>query len=225
MSDNFGYQRSDSGNFLERRGGGGRRGETNSVYPCRRGLVEEAISVSIQDLGLVHRRRKMLRAADEGFPISISLGGKSLEAYLTFDIHRLPVRHEQWSDPARGDIRLWFVCSHCRRRARKLYIGPLHESDSNQELGCRKCKNLVYMSQYSGQRKWWRMSAAPIRRLLRQRNKLMERKSSQKVIRKLDEIERMLWIFKQRAVPKSPQRTATGKKRGYKNIELVFGLF
>jgi hypothetical protein len=64
----------------------------------------------------------------------------------------------------------------------------------------------------------------PIRRLLRQRNKLMQRTSSLKVKMKLEHIERMIYIFRQRAEPKSPRISSGGVKREYRDVDLVFGL-
>jgi hypothetical protein len=225
MSDNFGTYRSDSGNSSGSPRGELQGGRSDFAYPRRRVLVEEAFSITIQDLKRIHGRSKLLQAADRGLTIPISLDGKHLEVYMTFDVHRLPSRQVRWSDPSEKNVRLWMLCPRCWNRARKLFVAPLRLSDSEPKLQCRKCGQFVYMSQHCGHRKWWRMSAAPIRRLLHQRRKLMQRKSSARVITKLDEIGRMLWLFKQRSAPKGHKRTATGKKRGYKDVELVFGLF
>jgi hypothetical protein len=225
MSDKVPNQRSNSGNF-SKTFQGERQGEENIIqYTYRRRLVEEAVALTLPDLRRNCGRAVLLRAADQGTPIPIILNGKHLEVYMTFDIHRMPCRQERWSDPSSKNVRLWLVCSICWHRARKLYIDLLQLSDSDPKLQCRKCGHFVYMSQHCGQRKWWRLSAKPIRRLLQQQNELRLKKPTPRVVEKLDELERMIWLYEQRAAIKSPQRTATGRKRKYKNVELASRLF
>jgi hypothetical protein len=44
-----------------------------------------------------------------------------------------------WTACNYGGSRPWFLCPHCRRRARKLYLG-------DDGFGCRKCYRLVNLS-------------------------------------------------------------------------------
>ncbi len=225
MSDNLGINRSDSGNFRERLRRDGRGEGNDYLYSRRRVLVEESASISIEDIRKICGRSKMLQAADRGLTIPISLNGKHLEVYMTFDIHRLPSRQVRWADPSDGNVRLWMVCPRCRHRAKKLYLEHPPLSDSELKLGCRKCLGLRYQSQHCGGNTWWKMSARPIRRLLRRRNKLLARKPGPRVSEELDHIEKMIWLFRQRAVPKSPKRSSRETKRPYRDVDLVFGLF
>ena len=221
MSDNLCNLRLNSGNFrdMPRRGGHGER--KNFPYFSRRSLVEEVKSVDLQFLRQIHGRRIMLRAADEGRAIRILLDGKSLDVHLTYDIHRLPGHQVQWAHPENRNVRLWFVCSSCLHRARKLYLSP---SEEYPVLACRKCSGLLYMSQTCGRNRWWKLCAKPIRKLLRRSKRLMQRESSPKVTEELNNIERMIWLHQQRAAPKSHKGNARGIKRKYRDVDLVFGL-
>jgi hypothetical protein len=221
MSDNLRNHRSISGNFRERPHCG-RQGEGNNFsYSFRRSLVEEVVSVDLQYLRQIHGRRIMLRAADEGRAIRVSLDGKSFDVHLTYDIHRLPGRQVQWADPENGNLRLWFVCASCLHRARKLYLST---SAEHPVLACRKCSGLIYMSQLCGRNRWWKLCAKPIRKLLRRSKRLMRREASLKVTEELHNIERMIWLYQQRAAPKSHRGKARGIKRKYRDVDLVFGL-
>lgn len=221
MSDNLWNHRFNSGNFRERPRRAGQGEGNNFSYFSRRSLVEEVDSVDLQYLRQVHGRRIMLRAADEGRAICVSLDGKSFDVHLTYDIHRLPDRQVQWADPENGNLRLWFVCSSCFHRARKLYLST---SAEHPALACRKCSGLIYMSQICGRNRWWKLCAKPIRKLLRRSKRLMQRESGPKVTEELHNIERMIWLYQQRAAPKSHKGNARGIKRKYRDVDMVFGL-
>ncbi len=224
MSDNFGSQRPNSGNFGGSWHGEGHGGGKVFLYTRRRYLVEEAASVSIKDLQRNKGRQKILQAADNGSTIPISLNEKTFTLNVTYDTHRLPGRQERWSSISDGNVRLWLVCPSCRRRFEKLYIAPSGLSDDEHCLKCRKCARLVYMSQHCGRRKWWRLSAKPIRRLLRKRDALLRRNLSPNMAQELDHIDRMIWLYRQRAAPKGARRSSKGIKRQYRDVDLVFRL-
>ncbi len=54
-----------------------------------------------------------------------------------------------------GGKRWWFICPHCHRRCRIIYLAPgfLH-------FVCRICGNLTYESQQEGKSMWWPMFQA-----------------------------------------------------------------
>ena len=49
----------------------------------------------------------------------------------------------QATRPNFGGARYWYVCPHCDRRVRKLYI-----DDRSHSMACRRCFRLIYDSQY-----------------------------------------------------------------------------
>jgi hypothetical protein len=201
-----------------------RQGDANiSRYPSRRPLVEEALSVNTQDLRRIHGREKLLRAADEGNPISVQLGGNAFQVFLTWDAHRLPGRACRWSDVSQGNARIWLVCDSCRRKVRILYKSPLSPASGLPPLGCRRCLYLVYASENSCKTIWWKRIVKPIRRLCRRRKILFTRKRTRRVIEELNQIEGLIFIYIQRARKKPIPPKNRSRKRLYKDVDLILG--
>jgi hypothetical protein len=226
MSDNFGFQRPDWGNSPGRWRGERQAEGKYSSYPHRhrRVLVEECHPIDVRELQKLHGRKKLLRAADEGKPIKVHLGGHSFDAHFYWEPHRLPGRTEKWSDIGQGNCRIWLVCMHCRRKVRALYRNPLPLVSDLPPIGCRRCLRLVYACENSGKTKWWKKIVRPLRHLYRRREKLHMRKRTPRVIEELNRIEELIFVYTKRAEPKRRTRRPTGMKRPYRNVGLVLGL-
>lgn len=199
----------------------------HSIHP--RPLVEEVPSTSIANLQKEFGRRKLLAAVRDAKPVHFQVNGAWYSAYLYAAAHRLPGRIARWSDPDRGDARLWFVCIGCRRLRRKLYCLPYSEKiDSLSDIRCRLCHGLRYKSQNSGNRLWWKNIAAPLKQLLRHRERLIARKQTARVVARLAELDQAIWILRQRALSKSRSRKQAVRsepvhrtKRPYRDISIL----
>jgi hypothetical protein len=223
MSDNLGF-RPNWGNLSRRSHLERRMDRNNFPYPSRRPLVEEALFVNMRDVQQIYGRKKLLRAADEGRPISVQLGSHSFPVYLLWAPHHLPGRAERWSDISHGNCRIYFICPSCQRRIRILYENPRPLVSDLPPIGCRRCLHLVYASENSCKNIWWREIVRPLRHLYRQREKLFARKRTPRVAEELNQIEGLIYIYTQRAKPKRRTRILSGVKRPYRNVSMVIGL-
>jgi len=173
------------------------------LYPSRR-LVEECTEVTTAGLRAAIGRRAMLTASREGQPLRFQLSGNRFSIYLTWEPHRLPSRTLRWSDIDRGNVRLWFLCPGCRRRARKLFTFPEGPGSSNlADLRCRHCHRLTYLSSNSSGRKWYERGAKPLRKLVRERQRLLHRRfQTPRITQRLTEIEDDIFILTERLKPR-----------------------
>ena len=225
MSDNLNLSRSILGNSAEK-WQVGRQGDTSDFsYSYRRPLVEETHTVDTRDLQRIYDRTKLLQAADEGQSVKIRLQGQHLEIFLTWESHPLPGRPTHWSDFAQRNVRLWLICTQCWRRVGKLYLHPAEAVSGNRpEPGCRKCLKLSYQSQHCGGNKWWKQFAMPLKRLLRQRRRLLLRQNPRSM-KQLEKIDRSIWLLRERAVAKSRSRQGISHtnriKRLYRDLALI----
>lgn len=65
-----------------------------------------------------------------------------------------------------GGFRLYFLCTHCKKRVSHLYL-----PDGCELYRCRYCHNLAYLTQNRHRNKWWEHRD----KYERKRNKLMKR--------------------------------------------------
>jgi hypothetical protein len=202
----------------------GQREEKYSPYPHRRVLAEECLSVTMQTLRRIYGRRKLLKAADAGSPISVQLADhSSYSIHIYWEPHRLPGRTEKWSDIAQGNCRLYIICPCCQRSILILYKNPQSLVSDLPPIGCKRCLGLVYASENSCKNKWWREIIRPLRRLYRRREKLFARKRTCRVSEELERIEGLIFIYSQRANPKRRTRPPSGARRPYRNVGLILG--
>jgi hypothetical protein len=196
------------------------------LHPPKR-LVEECIALSTGDLKRLFGRKALLKAAEDARPVGVKLGRQSFSIYLVTEPHRLPGRRASLSDS--DLLRLWLSCFGCRRKVRKLFTYPIFPGSSRlYELLCRRCHDLAYLSENSGNRKWYRNIVKPLRRLEKERERLMRRVQSPRNLERLKELDQMAWILHQRAKPKSRPRKRPleasdpqPRKRRYRDINLV----
>jgi hypothetical protein len=223
MSDNSGI-RFISGNLTGRWDLERHMDKNISSDPSKNALVEEALSVNMRDLQQIHGQQKLLRAADEGKPISVRLGELSFDVYLSWEPHRLPGKIEKWSDISQGNCRIYIVCPSCRRKIRILYRNPRPLLPYLPPIGCRRCLHLIYASQHSGKTKWWKQIVRPLRRFYRLREKLLSLNRTRRIAEQLKHIEELIFVYSQRAKPKRQTGRLSGNRRQYKDIRLILGL-
>lgn len=190
-----------------------------------RRLVEECASVSIADLRHVFGKKTLLSAANDASPIKFQLGGHGFEIYVLTEQHHLPKTNRQTCDDSL--VRIWLVCLGCRSRARKLFTFPLAAgTNALADLRCRRCHHLTYMSVNCSGNQWW-LETDHLRRMLRRRKKLLAMKQTERMIAELEEIDRTIWIWRQRGIFRSRscrRRVETEpirSKRSYRNIALL----
>jgi hypothetical protein len=189
-------------------------------HSARRRLVEECRAVSIADLRAICNRQTLLKLAKEERSVRLPVRNHYFQVGLSVGSHRLPGGRVRRSDTG-GDGRLWLRCP-CGRRARRLYKDPL-VADMTSTLRCRKCLGLIYMSQNSGKCRWWSQIARPLRKLFRERSKLLARKPSPRVLAELDRVNGLIFGFTQRATLKRRSPGGSGVKRRYKDVSLLLG--
>jgi len=189
-----------------------------------RPLAEECISISLADLRQLFGRRELMKAAQDARPVHFEMLGNAFSIRVLAVPHRLPSGRFGLSD--REVTRLWICCFGCRRKVRKVYTCPKFAGSSTLIMpSCRQCLGLTYQSQNCGGNRWWRETARPLKRLLRRRERLRARKPSAKVEAQLQEVDRLIWILRQRAKPKSSARRrlpqSTGAKRPYRDLDPI----
>lgn len=188
-------------------------------------LVEEATSLSLADLKRQFGRKALLAAVRDACPVRCQVAGIWQLIYLIYEPHRLPGRRTKWSDPEAGNVRLWLVCPLCRGRARILYYHPYSTLSDSNSLGCRRCLGLRYLSQNSWNRVWFREIVMPLKRLMRSRQRLLQRMQTRRTMEMLGEIEELISIYRKRAETRVCRRHAKTMnyprtKRQYRNLDL-----
>jgi hypothetical protein len=196
-----------------------------SSYPYRRSLVEETASINLGTMLQKYGKPKLLKAADVGAAVRVKLGGDSVNVYLTWTTHRLPGKTCRWTSVAQGNAQIWLVCMTCKCRVRALYRNPLPQVQGMPEIGCRRCLRLIYASENSGKRKWWREIVRPLRRLYLKREKLLALKRTPRIVEELRQIEELIFIYTQRTKTKRRGKPPSGVKRRYRDARLAFGLY
>jgi hypothetical protein len=198
-------------------------------YPGKRRLVEECETVSI---GIVQRafgKKALMLAARRAEPLSLPVFGGSFDVWFVDQPHRLPGIRGRLPSLESGSRRLWLVCPGCRKKAAKLYFfyfAP--DSLALSDLLCRDCHGLVYQCQNCGGNRWYKQTARPLKRLLREKRKLLARPLSPRIAARLIEIDAEIRVLRQRVARKTPRpkqnfpyRTAARLRRPYRNLTLL----
>ena len=206
MSDNV-LGRAISGNFREASG-----------YSEKKRLVEECETISVHSLQRILGKNALIAAIRESRPLTISLSEGPAEVWLTYDLHRLPGKREHWSSLEDKSARLWLLCPACWRKVVNLHYYTHPGSTWRSPLLCRGCHGLAYLSVNAGGNRWYREVARPLRRLVREKWKLLAHRNPD--MARLLVLEKRLRALREQVRPKGPS-AATGRKRGYRDLRLV----
>jgi hypothetical protein len=185
----------------------------------RRFLVEETASADVGDLQRRLGKKVLLAAIWDACPLRCQVAGVWHSVYLTYDLHQMPGRAET--------SRLWFTCLMCHRKVRKLYVNPCASlTESFSSLGCRMCLHLRYQSQNSWNRKWWRDTAMPLKRMLRRRERLIRRPSLRNLAA-IAEMDEHVFVLTRRAMCRQKHRKpwTNPARRAYRDISLLVGRY
>jgi hypothetical protein len=96
------------------------------------------------------------------------------------------------------------------------------------ELLCRNCHGLVYQSQNCGGNRWYRETARPLKRLLKEKSVLLASCPGPRVEARLIEIDAEIRMLRHSVVRKTPRLNrefryapARRRRRKYRNLDLI----
>ncbi len=199
------------------------------TYPGKRLLVEECEKVSIGAVQKLLGKKMLIAAIRRAEPLSLPVPGGCFDLWFVDQPHQLPGIRGRLPSLESGSRRLWLLCPGCRRKAAKLYFFYLApDSLALSDLLCRDCHCLVYQSQNCGDNRWYKESARPLKRLLREKLKLLARPLSPRIGVRLSEIDAEVRMLRQRVARKTPRRSqesryrpAARERRKYRNLALI----
>lgn len=213
------------GNFHDRRG----NSEELSPHTGKRRLVEECESVWVYAVQRAFGKKGLISAIRQVRPFRLPVPSGYFDIWLTYETHRLPGHHGRWSSLEEGTARLWLVCPGCRRKVAKLFYYYLAPGSSTlSDLLCRHCHGLTYQSVNCGGNGWYRQVARPLKRLLREKSKLLARQHKPRVATRLVEIENEIRALRQKVERKMQRGTQTlryglaaRQRRPYQDLALL----
>lgn len=205
-------------------------GNSRSGYPGRRRLVEECEVVRIEVVQQAFGKKKLMETVRQARPFRLPVPGGYFDVLVLDVPHRLPGSLERWSCREDGTIRLYFWCLGCRRKVSKLYYYFLgHGSSVRSELLCRRCHGLTYQSVNCGKSQWYKKKARPLKRLLKEKERLQAKKPTARIRERLAQTERVLTYLRGEPKPKThPQHPRVpygwpviGQRRPYRDLSLI----
>jgi hypothetical protein len=198
-------------------------------HPGRHRLVEECEKVSVNAVQKIFGKQELIRAIRRAESLSLPVLGGCFDLWFVDQPHRLPGIRGRLPSLGAETSRLWLLCPGCRKKAAKLfyfYFAP--DSLALSDLLCRDCHGLVYLSQNCGGNRWYKETARPLKRLLREKLKLLARPLSPRIAARLMEIDAEIHMMRQRVRRKTPRRNqgsryrpAVRQRRKYRNIALL----
>ena len=202
--------------------------EQANQYLGKRRLVEECQIIWVYALQQAVGKKTLVAAIREGRPFRVSVPGGYYDVWLVYEPHRLLGKPERWSSLEDGNARLWLWCPGCHRRIAKLYYfffsGSLHRSD----LLCRHCHRLTYQSINCGGSRWWKEVVPPMKRLLREKERLLGKRYSPLVRARLIELNGQIRILHEQVKPKRQDRRRrlsyrpeSRQRRRYRDLSLL----
>jgi hypothetical protein len=193
-------------------------------------LIEECQEVAMGAIQKLFGKKTLLAAIRQNRPVLMPVLGGVFELWLIDHPHRLPGRLRRQPPLAISNCRIWLQCPCCRRVVGKLYFYYLApDSLALSDLLCRTCHGVVYLSQNCGDNRWYRETARPLKRLLREKRKLLARDPSPRNATRLAEIDRQVSELTQKLQPKTQRqnkfsrRLRSGRRRPYRDLSL-FGV-
>jgi hypothetical protein len=154
---------------------------------------------------------------NESLPIHVPVPYHAgFDVFLTTAIQPTVRKAGRWFE------KLYFVCPRCLHRFAKLYY-LLAGSRCASDLLCRNCHTLTYHSQNCSGNKWYREVAVPLKRLYRQREKVLGNRHRPEVQQRLREINRQIRLFEKQVQPQRPNRgfRRSRQKRRYRDLRLL----
>jgi len=132
----------------------------------RRVLVEECDAFAIGVLRACLGVEALRQAIRDCQPLVVPLSYRLPATLWVADApNRVPHRRVQ-------TVRFWLICPGCRKAKGKLLLLPNSVQLAPKEPQCRNCLGLTYQSVNCGKNRWWREIARPLKRLLRQRDRI-----------------------------------------------------
>jgi hypothetical protein len=193
-------------------------------------LVEECEEVAISAVQRAFGKNALLVAIRQNRPVLMPVLGGVFELWIIDHPHRLPGRLMRQSPLAISNCRIWLQCPCCRRVVGKLYFYyPAPDSLALFDLLCRICHGLVYLSQNCGDNRWYRETARPLKRLLREKRKLLATHLTSRNATRLAEVDRQVSELTQKLRPKTQRqnkfsrRLRSGRRRPHRDLSL-FGV-
>ena len=192
-------------------------------------LVEECFAIGI---GAIQRRfgkEVLLQAIRQCEPIRIPVPyNPPFQVWLTYDTHPLVGKREKWSSLEGGTARIWFVCPGCRKQVAKLFYYVFPGSTLASDLLCRRCNNLTYQSVNCGGNRWWQEVVPPMKRLLREKERLLGKRYSPLVQTRLIQLDGQIRILRKQVKPKTQDRKRrlsyrpeSRQRRRYRDLSLL----
>jgi len=196
--------------------------------PGKRRLVEECEAIWIYAVQRAFGKKALIAAIRQNRPFRLPVHGGYFDILLVDETHQLPGKCERWSSLEAGTARLWFVCAGCGRKVAKLWYYFAPGSCTRSDLLCRQCHCLTYLSTNCGGNRWYREIARPMKRVLREKQKLMARKQSPRVAARLALIDNLMCKLREKVKPRTQRRPqnlcqglAVRERRVYRNLALV----
>ncbi len=196
-------------------------------YPGKKRLVEECQIVWVYSLQKAFGKKSLIATIREARTFRVPVPGGYFDVWLVDEPHRLPGRIERWSSREEGNARLWLWCLGCQRKMAKLYYYFFPGSTDRSDLLCRECHGLTYLCVNSGGNRWYREVARPLKRLQKEKEKLLAQQRRPSGQDRLAQIENEIQALKQKLKPKTQHRGQSlgydppqGQKRPYRNISL-----
>jgi hypothetical protein len=195
-------------------------------FQGRRPLAEELEVVTIGAIRQCFGKKTLIDLIRRRAPLELPLPGGTAQVYLTWDSHHMPGPIDRKSMLEDKTARVWMLCPGCRRRVAKLFYTLWDASrGSRSELLCRTCNGLTYQSMNSGGTKWYRAVVRPLKRLLKQKAKLMAMAPRPQRTRELQAIDAELQRIRGVKGPgkkhRNPKHRSSSDRRPYRDVTLV----
>lgn len=197
-------------------------------HPCKRRLVEESEVVSVYAVQRAFGKKALIAAIRQARPFRLPVPGGYFDVWLVDEPHRLPGKQDCWSSLEAGTARLCFICSACRRKVAKLYYYFAPASHTRSDLLCRHCHGLTYQSANCGGNRWYKEVARPLKRLLREKQRLLARHQTPRIAARLARVEDEIRTLRQKVKPRTHRRAqnlrgglVVRERRPYRDLELL----
>jgi len=205
-------------------------GRATNPFPGKRRLVEECEAISVYALRRFLGKKAILASIRAAKPLRLDISGGSFDLWFTYEAHRLPGTRTGYASLEDGTVRVWLICPGCRKPAAKLFyfcVNPGFHGLS--ELLCRKCHGLTYQSVNCGGNAWYKAQIRPLKRLLRDRDRISNWAGTARRDRLLAQIEQKIAAFRSKSDQTMSgnhiglkRRSQELRRRPYRDMSLFF---